>query len=60
MPLTDRPALLLGSLLLVLGVQSVALGLIGELIIFTHARALKEYKIAEIINDDPVSSERIA
>jgi glycosyltransferase involved in cell wall biosynthesis len=49
MPLADRPALLLGSLLLVLGVQVFALGLIGELIIFTHAGSLKEYKIAEII-----------
>jgi glycosyltransferase involved in cell wall biosynthesis len=49
MQLADRPALLLGSLLLVLGVQIFALGLIGELIIFTHAGNLKEYKIAEII-----------
>lgn len=48
--LADRPALLLGSLLLVLGVQTIALGLIGELIIFTHAGSLKEYKVAEIIN----------
>jgi glycosyltransferase involved in cell wall biosynthesis len=48
-PLGDRPALLLGSLLVVLGVQVFALGLIGELIIFTHAGNLKEYKIAEII-----------
>ena len=48
--LADRPALLLGSLLLVLGVQTFALGLIGELIIFTHATQLKEYTIAEDIN----------
>ena len=48
-PLGDRPVLLLGSLLVVLGVQVFALGLIGELIIFTHAGSLKEYKIAEII-----------
>ncbi len=54
-PLADRPALLLGSLLLVLGVQVFALGLIGELIIFTHAGSLKEYKIAEIIERPPAS-----
>ena len=48
--LADRPALLLGSLLLVLGVQTFALGLIGELIIFTHATQLKEYTVAEDIN----------
>lgn len=49
-PLSDRPALLLASLLVVLGVQIFGLGLIGELIIFTHARKLKEYAIEEIIN----------
>ena len=49
MPLADRPALLLGSLLLVLGVQTFALGLIGELIIFTHARNMKEYTIRRVI-----------
>lgn len=48
--LADRPILLLGSLLLVLGVQLFALGLIGELIIFSHAKDIKEYKIEKIIN----------
>jgi len=50
MALADRPALLLGSLLLVLGVQIFALGLIGELIIFTHAGSMKEYTVAEIFS----------
>ncbi|MGB7755474.1 MAG: glycosyltransferase [Salinisphaera sp.] len=50
MPLSERPALLMASLLMVLGVQIFSLGLIGELIIFTHARNLKEYAIEEIIN----------
>jgi len=48
--LADRPALILSSLLIVLGVQIIAIGLIGEIIIFTHARDLKEYKIDKIIN----------
>jgi len=48
--LADRPALILSSLLVVLGVQIIAIGLIGEIIIFTHARELKEYKIDKIIN----------
>jgi len=47
--LADRPALLLSSLLVVLGVQIFALGLIGELIIFTHAGQMKEYAIRSII-----------
>ncbi len=51
-PLADRPALLLSSLLVVLGLQLFSLGLLGELIIFTHARSMKEYKIAEIIGAD--------
>jgi hypothetical protein len=49
-PLADRPALLLAALLLVLGMQIFALGLLGELIIFTHARQLKDYHVAEIIH----------
>jgi hypothetical protein len=49
-PLADRPALFLSSLLIVLGVQIIAIGLIGEIIIFTHAKDLKEYRIDKIIN----------
>jgi glycosyltransferase involved in cell wall biosynthesis len=48
-PLADRPALLLSSLLVVLGMQLFALGLLGELIIFTHARDIKDYQIDEIV-----------
>lgn len=48
--LADRPALFLSSLLIILGVQIIAIGLIGEIIIFTHAKDLKEYKIDKIIN----------
>lgn len=48
--LADRPALLLSSLLVVLGMQIFALGLLGELIIFTHAGKLKEYTIEKVVN----------
>jgi glycosyltransferase involved in cell wall biosynthesis len=48
--LADRPALLVSSLLTVLGLQIFALGLIGELIIFTHAREMKEYTIEKVVN----------
>lgn len=47
--LADRPALLLGALLVVLGMQVFALGLLGELIIFTHARGMKDYRVQEVI-----------
>jgi glycosyltransferase involved in cell wall biosynthesis len=48
--LADRPILLLGTLLIVLGVQVFAIGLLGEIIIFTHAKDIKEYTIDQIIN----------
>ena len=48
--LANRPALILSSLLIILGIQVLAIGLIGEIIIFTHAREIKEYTIAEIVN----------
>ncbi len=48
--LSDRPMLLLGTLLVVLGVQVFAIGLIGEIIIFTHAKDIKEYTIDQIVN----------
>ena len=48
-PLANRPALLLTSLLVVLGLQLFALGLLGELIIFTHARDIKDYQVEKVI-----------
>jgi len=48
-PIAGRPLLLLGALLLVIGFQMVAMGLIGEMISFTHAGDIKEYNIEEIL-----------
>lgn len=47
--IAQRPLLLLGVLLMVLGIQLLSIGLIGEIIVFTHARKIREYRIAEII-----------
>jgi len=47
--LSERAVLLLGVLLMVLGVQTLSLGLLGELVIFTHARHVREYQVAEVI-----------
>jgi hypothetical protein len=56
--LADRPLLLLAALLVVLGMQIFALGLLGELIIFTHARGLKDYRVEEVIQyPDTAASE---
>ncbi len=43
--LTDRPLLILGVLLMVFGVQIISIGLIGEIIIFTHAKSIREYQV---------------
>ena len=48
-PIAGRPMLLFGSLLLIIGIQMVSIGLIGEMIIFTHAKEIKEYNIEEIV-----------
>lgn len=48
--LADRPALLLGALFVVLGIQLFAIGLLGELIIFTRSRRIKEYRVEKTIN----------
>ncbi len=50
--IADRPLLLFGVLLMVLGVQTLSIGLIGEIIIYTHAREMKEYSIEEFLTDD--------
>ncbi len=55
--LADRPALLLSSLLIVLGLQLFAIGLLGELIIFTHARELRDYQIDKVVEFRPPDEE---
>jgi hypothetical protein len=47
--IADRPILVLGVLLIVLGVQLFSIGLLGEIIIFTHARKVKDYAIERIL-----------
>ena len=49
-PIAGRPLLLLGALFLIIGIQMVSIGLIGEMIIFTHAKEIKEYNIEEIVS----------
>jgi hypothetical protein len=44
--LADRPMLLVGVLLFVLGVQGLALGLVGEIIVHAGAKGRKVYRLA--------------
>jgi hypothetical protein len=46
--LADRPALVLGVLLVGIGVQLFTIGLLGELLVFFHAREIPEYRVAAI------------
>lgn len=52
-PLADRPILLVGILLIVIGVLFVALGLIGEMIIFIHARKFRSYTVERVVEQQP-------
>jgi glycosyltransferase involved in cell wall biosynthesis len=58
-PLSDRPALVLTTMLIVLGVLLFALGLLCELVIFTNARHIKDYQVSRIVgtpSPDPEQS----
>jgi len=49
-PLRNKPMLLLGILLIVLGTLLFSIGLIGEMIIFTNSKNIKDYNIEEVID----------
>jgi len=51
-PLADRPALLLTVLLIVLGIQIAAVGLMAEIVIFTRYRSTPAYRIDRIVAQD--------
>ena len=45
-----RVVLLTGLFLLVLGIQAVAIGLVGEMMVFLQAPAQSRYRIVERVN----------
>jgi len=49
--IADRPMLLLGVLLVVLGVQAIALGLLGEIIVHLQPRGSRNYRLARPLDD---------
>jgi len=49
-PLRDKPMLLLGILLIVLGTLLFAIGLVGEIVIFTSSEDVEEYTVEEVID----------
>jgi hypothetical protein len=44
----NRPLFMIGVLMIVLGVQIIGFGLVGEIIIYTQARNLREYRVERI------------
>ena len=49
----NRPLFFIGFILIVLGVQLIGFGLVGEIIIYTQARNLREYRIDRIWEGRP-------
>jgi len=47
--IAGRPMLLLGTMLFIIGIQLISIGLLGEMIIYTHANEIEDYNIEEII-----------
>jgi CTP:molybdopterin cytidylyltransferase MocA len=52
MPLGERPALILSTLLVVLGIQIISVGLIGEIISFTYAKDVKDYRVERLVEPE--------
>jgi len=53
--IANRPALLLGTLFLALGIQSIALGLVAEIIVHLSAPTRRPYRLARL--DSPDSND---
>jgi glycosyltransferase involved in cell wall biosynthesis len=53
--LADRPIVLVSILLIVFGIQLFAIGIVAEIIIFTHSKDSKEYIIEEVIETKNLS-----
>lgn len=52
--LVDRPALVLSTLMIVLGIQVISVGLIGEIITFAYAKDAKDYRVERLVGpEDP-------
>jgi hypothetical protein len=52
-PLVDRPALVLSTLMIVLGIQIISVGLIGEIVAFTYAKNVRDYRVDRIVGPSP-------
>lgn len=51
-PLADRPALVLSTLMVVLGIQIISVGLIGEIVAFTYAKDVRDYRVDRVVGPE--------
>jgi len=56
--LADRPVLIFAVLMIVLGIQIIGLGLVGEIIIFAQSRRMKQYTVRSIQRQDAAAIAR--
>lgn len=59
-PLADRPIVLLGILMVVVGVQFVSIGLLGEMLVRTYheSQAKPVYRVREVVEPDEAKRAR--
>ncbi|MHC4943512.1 MAG: glycosyltransferase [Planctomycetota bacterium] len=48
-PLRNQPMLIFAVAMVVLGIQIFSIGLVGEIIIFTQSKNLKEYRVGDVL-----------
>lgn len=53
----ERPIVLLGVVLISFGMQFIGFGLVGEIIIFTQSKEMKDYKIERVLTRDSLVAE---
>ena len=57
--LSDKPGFVIGVILAAFGVQFVGLGVIGEIIIFTQAPNLHDYKVENLVEGGAEQAEHV-
>lgn len=57
--LADRPIVLVSILLIVFGIQLFAIGLVAEIIIFTHSKDSNEYIVEKVIDGKREEFEKV-
>ena len=57
--LADRPIVLVSILLIVFGIQLFAIGLVAEIIIFTHSKDTQEYIVEKVIGGEREEVEKV-